>query len=72
MRPIGIRFSASASASFSVEPEAFDVYYAGALTGRLTASQTPLAKLVPAPPPPPKAAAPAAKPAVAQVAPVPQ
>ncbi|ENZ81128.1 helix-turn-helix domain-containing protein [Caulobacter vibrioides] len=53
-----------------VEPEAFDVYYGGVLTGRLTASQTALAKLIPPPPPAPKpvASAPAqpvaAKPAV--------
>jgi cytoskeletal protein RodZ len=36
-----------------VEPEAFDVYYGGVLTGRLTANQTALAKLIPPPPPPP-------------------
>ncbi len=43
-----------------VEPEAFDVYYGGVLTSRLTSNQTALAKLVPAAPATPATAAPAA------------
>lgn len=35
-----------------VEPSLFEVYYNGALTGRLVSLQTPVAKLIPAAPPP--------------------
>ena len=49
-----------------VDPDVFDIYYGGVLTGHLTSNQTALAKLVPPPAAPVAAAQPApAKPVVA-------